>query len=443
MKNYEQLDTVIEFANQNRKNRSIQVVCFNASDMQRYMGVLKSNNISTESLIIWTSDYIPPDKKLFYVILLKSFDSQVKNKFFARCYAEISDFIFLNPQVTVIQGVNIQNYSDRYGNTVKNLPNNLKLIINGYGNKVEFGENITFGENSFIKIENKSVLKIGAFSRFGANTELFVLNEAVCDLQKCSFGRSNWIKVSNYAFLAIKYGCVFIDYTEIAINTSCRMEIGTDVLVAKNVVFRAGDGHSLFDVMTGEKRNLSDNESDNTTIIGNHVWIGSESTVINPTFIGSGCTVGTHSVVKGNYPNNCVLAGAVARVVRKNSSWAGYQLETNFKASGACYAVPTIELSKVNDSNLLSLCKITDIKKYLLALAACEQKIAAVAVKDTAGLFIDDDIMFLLNSMGIGSNLKQAHQQSFVALIDNSTLVYECLAASKSDVVTYDDNRGG
>ena len=438
MKKYEQLDTVIELANQNRKNRNIEVVYFNDPDKHRYIDILRTNNITPESLVIWTADYTPPDKKSGYVILLKSYDNQVKNKFSAKGYAEMSDFIFLNPQTTTIQGINIQNYSDRYGNLVKNLPNNLKLIINGYGNKIEFGENIVFGENSFIKIENKSVFRIGAFSRFGANTEIIVLNKAVFDLQKCSFGKSNWIKVSDYAVLLMKYGCTFIEHTEMALNANCRMEIGADVLVAKNVVFRAGDGHSLFDVITGEKRNLSDNEKDNTTIISNHVWIGSESTIINPTFIGSGCTVGTHSVVKGSYPNNCVLAGAVARVVRKNSSWTGYQLETNFKASGACYAVPTIELSKVCDSSLLSLCKITDMKKYLSTLITCEQKIVVIAVRDTAGLFIESDVISLLNSMGVESNLKQAHQQSYAALIDDNTLVYECLAKSKSDVVSYE-----
>lgn len=52
------------------------------------------------------------------------------------------------------------------------------------------------------------------------------------------------------------------------------------------------------------------------TIIGDNVFIGMNSTILMGTHIGNNVIVGAGSVVSGNIPDNCVVAGNPARIIR-------------------------------------------------------------------------------------------------------------------------------
>ena len=49
--------------------------------------------------------------------------------------------------------------------------------------------------------------------------------------------------------------------------------------------------------------------------IGDNVFIGVKSTILAGTTIGDNCIVGANSLVKGQFPSNCVIAGNPARVI--------------------------------------------------------------------------------------------------------------------------------
>lgn len=49
--------------------------------------------------------------------------------------------------------------------------------------------------------------------------------------------------------------------------------------------------------------------------IGNNVFIGTKSTILMGTTIGDNCIVGANSAVKGQFPDNCVIAGNPAKVI--------------------------------------------------------------------------------------------------------------------------------
>lgn len=94
------------------------------------------------------------------------------------------------------------------------------------------------------------------------------------------------------------------------------LTIGRDVMIATGVQIRADDGHPIFDVRTGKRVNPS-----KSVVIGDHVWLGMQAAVLAGATIGSGSAIGYGSVVKGRIPNNCVAAGAPARVVRRDVVW--------------------------------------------------------------------------------------------------------------------------
>ena len=54
--------------------------------------------------------------------------------------------------------------------------------------------------------------------------------------------------------------------------------------------------------------------------IGNDVWIGLGSTILNGIKIGDGVTIAAGSVVISDVPSYCVVAGVPARVVRRKCS---------------------------------------------------------------------------------------------------------------------------
>lgn len=55
--------------------------------------------------------------------------------------------------------------------------------------------------------------------------------------------------------------------------------------------------------------------------IGNHVWIGCNTILLPGTEIGNGSVVAAGSLVKGQFPENCLIGGNPARIIRQNIQW--------------------------------------------------------------------------------------------------------------------------
>ena len=51
-------------------------------------------------------------------------------------------------------------------------------------------------------------------------------------------------------------------------------------------------------------------------VIGNNVWIGSSVTILSGVTIGDGAIVGAGSVVTKSIPDNCIVAGNPAKIIR-------------------------------------------------------------------------------------------------------------------------------
>jgi hypothetical protein len=94
------------------------------------------------------------------------------------------------------------------------------------------------------------------------------------------------------------------------------VEIGDDCMIASRNEIRADDAHPIFSVETGRRTNMP-----RSIHIGAHVWLAAGAVVLGGSRIGSGSVVGLGSIVKGAVPNNCVVAGSPARVVRRDCAW--------------------------------------------------------------------------------------------------------------------------
>jgi acetyltransferase-like isoleucine patch superfamily enzyme len=91
-----------------------------------------------------------------------------------------------------------------------------------------------------------------------------------------------------------------------------RVVIGSDMICAWGVFITDCDWHELIG---------SANTED--TVIGNHVWITPNCSILKGSVIGAGCIVGTGSVThRASYPERSLIGGVPARVLASGREWS-------------------------------------------------------------------------------------------------------------------------
>lgn len=111
--------------------------------------------------------------------------------------------------------------------------------------------------------------------------------------------------------LHIGMECSFGEHN--VINVFDDVIFGDKVLTADRVNF-ISNIHSYEDVSIP----ICDQETLSGPIeIGDGTWFGINATVLPNTVIGKNCVIAAHAVVKGTFPDNCVIAGIPARIVKK------------------------------------------------------------------------------------------------------------------------------
>lgn len=99
-------------------------------------------------------------------------------------------------------------------------------------------------------------------------------------------------------------------------DTEGRIDIGAHALLAPNVFVTASNYR--FDDESGPVMHAGSNERD--VRIGSDTWIGTGVVIVAGAHIGNGAIVAAGSVVTGAVPENSVVAGVPARIVRKRGS---------------------------------------------------------------------------------------------------------------------------
>lgn len=87
--------------------------------------------------------------------------------------------------------------------------------------------------------------------------------------------------------------------------------IGNDCFITANCQFITHDGGTLI-----LRKEVPDLEITAPITIGNDVYIGLNTTILAGTKVGNRCIIGACSLLKGDYPDNSVIAGVPARVIK-------------------------------------------------------------------------------------------------------------------------------
>lgn len=147
------------------------------------------------------------------------------------------------------------------------------------GSKIEFGKEVTINSNfwsNLLGLYQRTII----ISRYGGT-----------------------IRIGDHVGMS---GCTIYAWDSI--------EIGDNTIIGANVKIIDNDFHPL-----DPDARLQDNKdlvSRKPVSIGKNVFIGMNSIILKGTSLGNNCVVGAGSVVSGKYPDNVIIAGNPAGIVR-------------------------------------------------------------------------------------------------------------------------------
>ena len=107
------------------------------------------------------------------------------------------------------------------------------------------------------------------------------------------------------------------------IGDDCHITSSNKIVIGDNVLF--GKKVTVTDNSHGRCDNLDelsfhpiirDVFSKGAVIIKDRVWIGDKATILPGVTIGEGAIVGANSVVTKDVPDNCIVAGIPAKIIK-------------------------------------------------------------------------------------------------------------------------------
>lgn len=159
----------------------------------------------------------------------------------------------------------------------------------------EFGRSVTIDKNTVLDGYAKNKIILGDGVKIGAYSFLTTTSH----LSKYGIG----LKMGNNSAIG--------DYTHF--GASGGIEIGNDVIMGSYISF-----HS-------ENHNFSDNKklireqgvTSKGIKLGNNIWVGAKVTFLDGSQIGNNCVVAAGAVVNAVFPDNVVIGGVPAKILKK------------------------------------------------------------------------------------------------------------------------------
>lgn len=92
--------------------------------------------------------------------------------------------------------------------------------------------------------------------------------------------------------------------------------IGKSCVISSNVMITNADhGYEELNVPIYQQKMVSKD-----TNIGDYCFIGAGAKILPGTVLGKQCVVGANAVVKGCFPDRCVISGAPAKIIKRYDS---------------------------------------------------------------------------------------------------------------------------
>ena len=169
--------------------------------------------------------------------------------------------------------------------------NNTKI----YNSKnISFGKNVTIDKNCIIDGYSKQKIVFGDCVTIGAYSKLTTTSH----FSKYGVG----LKMGN--------NCAVGDFTHF--GASGGISIGNDVIMGSYISF-----HSENHVFSDNSKLIREQGTISLGIkIGNNVWVGAKVTFLDGCEVGNNSVVAAGAVVNSVFPDNCVIGGVPAKILK-------------------------------------------------------------------------------------------------------------------------------
>lgn len=196
-----------------------------------------------------------------------------------------------------------------------------------HGNRIEYDGPPVKKDVSIEFVGSNNVLKVGNPVKVAQLSIKFSANNSVVDIAaatKTQTGLRFGIRIGQGSRVSIGSNVGSASKAFVRASEGASVTIGDECMMASSIEIRTDDTHAIYDVETG----LRTNQAKDITI-GEHVWIGKYAAILGGVTVGSGSVIGFRSIVTKDVPNNAIVAGTPARVVRTNIAWERPDLDKN------------------------------------------------------------------------------------------------------------------
>ena len=181
-------------------------------------------------------------------------------------------------------------------------------------NRVEFNDSY-INKSSLCVSGNNNNVKIGG-EVYSCNIKI-IGNNNTCIIESDS-------KIYNSNLIIRGNGCLFrfgkkstiASAHLVCMGKDNSLIVGQECMISDNVNIWNSDSHPIIDKQSSDIINPS-----SPIIIGNHVWIGKNSSILKGSVINDGTVVGMNSLVKGHLERESVYAGNPIKKIRTGIAW--------------------------------------------------------------------------------------------------------------------------
>ncbi|MFY8327049.1 acyltransferase [Pseudoalteromonas sp. ZZD1] len=172
-----------------------------------------------------------------------------------------------------------------------------KAVVVYSNRQLVVGKSVMIGAYSLVNCTGENGIKIGSSSSIGRFSSLSV-SGSISDLGKGIIIGNN-VGIGDFAHIGGAGG----------------VEIGSDTIVGHNFSVHP-ENHNISDL---DKPIRLQGVNRKGIVVGRNCWIGAKVTLLDGCSIGEGCVVAAGSVVRGNYPDNVIIAGVPAKIIKTRS----------------------------------------------------------------------------------------------------------------------------
>lgn len=161
--------------------------------------------------------------------------------------------------------------------------------------KIHFKDNLIIGPHCYINALSKDGLTLG--------------NNVSLGMYTCIRMTGNLQKIANYIKIGDNVGLGTHGYYGCGVGS---LEIGDDTIFG-NYVSVHPENHIYSDLAQPIKNQGTFGRG---IVIGKNCWIGAKVTILDGTVIGNGCIVAAGAVVTGVFPDNSIIGGVPAKIIK-------------------------------------------------------------------------------------------------------------------------------